>query len=542
MSIELYTLPAQADRLPEEKQIIALGLFDGLHIGHRAVINRAVLHGVEQNLPCGVYTFLPGTMTTKPNNGHLDTLEGLGRQLDVLGVDRLYSADFRTVRHLSPEEFVRDILQEQLHAAAVVCGFNYRFGRDGAGDLNTLARLCAERGITLLPVEAVEADGEAVSSTRIRRALAEGDTPTAGRLLGRPIALTGSVQHGQGLGHTLGFPTANLALDAAAALPRFGVYAAAVEVDDRLYTGVTNIGCRPTVGGSTPLAETFIEGLQEDLYGHTITVYPVQFLRPEQTFPTLEALRTQVAADREAAHALFHSEGPVQAVLFDYDDTLNPRQSAFRQAITAVLRRCYPTVDEATLAARAEQLVLYNNGGYMPVDYPTFIRQEVTRWPGAVPVAEDWLLHQLFSRFTAACSCCEDAPATLAALRLRGFKIGVVTNGSPSMQGRKLDHSGLLPYIDTVVIGGGEPMAKPDHRIFLRAAARLGVNPCRCLFVGDHPANDLQGSALAGMKPVHILLEGCPPVPGAIPENALSVTSLSQLLEFPCLSSPSEEG
>jgi len=541
MSITVYNLPLDSHHLPDDGQVVALGLFDGLHIGHRAVIAHATALAARQEIACSVYTFQPGTITTKPEEDQLCTPEEQQALLDGMGVHRLYRSDFATVRELSPAEFVEQVLVGQLHATAVVCGFNYRFGYKGAGDIATLEQLCTPRGISVHPVQAVTVDNEPVSSTRIRRAIAVGDMGLARRLLGRPIRLTGVVRHGQGLGRTLGFPTVNLPLPTGLVTPRFGVYATCVEVDGRLYTGVTNIGRRPTVGGDTPLAETFIDGLDEDLYGCTLSVYPVSFLRQEQKFDTLNALKAQVQADAAAARALFATpEKPmVKAILFDFDDTLGPRIDAYQRAVSAFLHRYYPTISAEKHQQRLLEMCLCNNFGYgMPMTYGEYIRKFLTTWAPFPDVDPEQAATAFYEDFAGMYDLYDDTVAVLTTLRRQGYQLGIITNGAAQTQNRKLDKTGVRCLVDIALVSGDEGVQKPDAALFHRAAARLGVPPACCVYVGDHPLNDVQGALNAGMQAVW-MDPGFPPEhPShqyAISPEIPTIHTLSELPALPML-------
>ncbi len=302
----IYRLPTDTDRIPAVGRAVALGLFDGMHIGHRAVIAEAIRAGQGH---CAVYTFSPSTLYTKGDLRRITTDMQQAAILDRMGVTEIFETDFAAVRDLSPERFVETVLQNTLHATAVTCGFNYRFGKGGVGDAALLKRLCTMRGIAVTVAPAVESDGQTVSSTAVRAALADGDMATVRRMLGRGYCLDLPVEQGQHLGRRLGMPTVNQALPADLALPRFGVYASCIEFDGRVHYGVTNIGVRPTVGADTPLVETWIDGFDGDLYGQTVRVYPVKFLRDERAFNSLEDLKTQIEQDAAAARAVFRDNG-----------------------------------------------------------------------------------------------------------------------------------------------------------------------------------------------------------------------------------------
>ncbi len=535
--MDTYLLPKEQNRIPNHPRVVALGIFDGVHIGHRAVITKANQTGKH----CAVYTFLPQTVTTKSGEGQLCPDE-TAYQLDTLGVQELFLADFSTVRHLSPADFVHQVLRDTLCAQRVVCGFNYRFGKNGEGDAALLTQLCADCGIAVTVVPEVTVDNHAVSTTAIRQALSTGDMATVRRLLGRNYCLRLPVVDGQHLGRRLGMPTINQTLPSDWALPRFGVYASCAIAEGHVYPAVTNIGRRPTVGTDTPLAETHIIGFSGDLYGQTVAVYPLQYLRPEQTFDTLDALRTQVQADIAAARALhIPSEKPaIKAVLFDFDDTLGSRDQAFSEVINRFLHRNYPHIPDEEFERRKQDMILYNNYGYgMPVSYPEYLRKYLKTWE---PVEEsvDEAYRLLLHDFATAYVLYSDTVATLAALRQRGYKLGVLTNGCSQLQNQKLDHTGIRPLLDTATVCGDEGVSKPDPEVFRRTAARLGI-PCEnCLFVGDHPRNDVAGALAAGMQAVW-MDAGFPPdhpcLQYPLPESVPTITALSRLLELPFLQS-----
>jgi riboflavin kinase/FMN adenylyltransferase len=226
-----------------------------------------------------------------------------------LGVDLLISTDFDSrIATLSAKDFFKDILADRLKARHIVCGFNYRFGKGGKGDVDMLGSLCREYGIELSVVPPVTLDGTTISSSEIRHALTSGDLERANLLLGRPYSLCARVIDGQHLGRTLGFPTVNQTFDAHKLLPTYGVYASRVRVDGIPHHGITNIGMRPTVGGALLCAETNIFDFEGDLYGRTLTVELLSFIRPEKKFDSVDSLSAQVHADIAYAKEIFKSK------------------------------------------------------------------------------------------------------------------------------------------------------------------------------------------------------------------------------------------
>ena len=209
-----------------------------------------------------------------------------------LGVEEWIQADFDDLRDFTPERFVRDILRDTLNACRVCCGYNYRFGKDGAGNADTLRELCRPLGIEVIVTAPVVVDGEPVSSTRIRRIIESGQVEKAAKLLGRPFTLDIEVVGGQRLGKLLGSPTINQPLPKNFVRPRFGVYASSLEVGGHVMYGVTNIGLRPTVGSDAPLAETWIADFDGDLYGCRVPVSLVRFWPPKKSRAVEQLQRT----------------------------------------------------------------------------------------------------------------------------------------------------------------------------------------------------------------------------------------------------------
>ncbi len=531
--MHIYSTSCAVPPLPSRS--VALGVFDGLHPGHRAVIAAALQAGAGYGT---VYTFRAGTVTTKALNQQLCTDEERRRLLEQQDVTELIEEDFAAVRAMTPEEFVDTVLRDRLHATALSCGYNYRFGKDGAGDVALLQALCARRGMALTVLPPITADGQPVSATAIRRQLAAGNMPAVRRLLGRSWGLSLPVVQGQHLGGRLGMPTVNQPIPAALALPRFGVYAASVEIGDETYVGVTNIGVRPTVGAPAPLAETWIQDYSGDLYGQTVQVYPVEFLRPEQKFTDLDALTAQVHRDAAAARAVFAPTGRIRAVLFDYDDTLHRRDDAFAAAVERFIARYYSRRTAAEQAALCRDMIAFNNYGYrMPCGYAEFIARFLPHTAGE-PTAEaiDRGLRYFCLTFAGQCRLLPDVADTLAALRRRGLRLGLITNGESRLQNAKVDLCGLRPLLDLSAVSGDEGIHKPDPRLFRRIAARLGVASEDCLFVGDNVKNDIEGALSAGMQAAWIDLghpAAHPCYDRPAPAAAHRIHALHELLALP---------
>lgn len=529
--MNIYTQSHTAQSLPAHPRSVILGVFDGMHCGHRAV----VLQGKRQQGVCCVYTFLPETMDTKSGGGRLcDDREQL-ELLETCGVDEWIRVDFATIRDYTPEMFVQRVLCEQLHATAVTCGFNYRFGRHGAGDVTQLTALCAAKGISVMVVPPVEVEGLPVSSTRIRDAIRAGDMDTARRLLGRNYSLRLPVIDGQHLGRRLDWPTINQLLPTDRVLPAFGVYASCVVVDGQVHPAVTNIGRRPTVGSDAPLAETWIADFEGDLYGQTVAIYPLRYLRAEKAFPSLSALQTQIQADVAAARALFDppAQPTTRAVLFDFDDTLHDRDAAFLRGLNKLLSHYMPDWSEEVRQARAQEMLVFNRHGYhCQVDFPTFLQHFLDKWH--IPTTVDEALAYFFLQYAASCQLDDDVLPTITALRARGYRIGVLTNGFPFSQNAKLDLTGLRPWLDIGMVSGDEGVQKPNPEVFRRCAAKLGVPCACCVYVGDYPANDVYGALEAGMQAIWRDPQLSPDHPcydHSIPPHVPTIHRIQELLE-----------
>lgn len=287
---------------PDVGSCVALGMFDGVHLGHRQILAAAKNKSTELAVPTSVLLFSSSPHAAKEILPLSDRLS----ELAAAGADLAFVYDFAEIRDLLPEAFVRNVLADTLHARAVFAGYNYTFGARAAGDSALLARLCAENGIGCGITDRVEALGDAVSSTRIRALLAAGEIETANALLTYPYYLYAPVLHGKALGHTLGFATINQSFGAARALPAFGIYYTKTTVDGRTYRSVSNVGIRPTVEHTENVnLETHILDFDGDLYGKTVKVEFFGRGREEKRFDSVETLRTAVLSDCEKARKFF---------------------------------------------------------------------------------------------------------------------------------------------------------------------------------------------------------------------------------------------
>jgi riboflavin kinase/FMN adenylyltransferase len=292
---------APPDRRPSA---VALGVFDGVHLGHRAILGGAVAHARATGSPAIACTFDPHPLEVlQPDRAPLP-ITTLDERLDLIaacGVDETVVLTFtRELAAMEPEAFVKDVLVDRLAARQVVVGFNHRFGRGARGDAALLRELGARGGFSVDVIEPLTVDGVPVSSTAIRSALARGDLDAAVRMLGRPYTLPGKVVAGAGRGRTLGFPTANVAPDRPV-LVAPGVYACTVEVAGQSRRAVVNVGVRPTFGEQALAVEAYLLDFSGDLYGQTVRLVFRSRVREERRFSSVDALRAQIADDVENA-------------------------------------------------------------------------------------------------------------------------------------------------------------------------------------------------------------------------------------------------
>ena len=277
----------------EKKRAVALGNFDGLHLGHMAVIDG--VREFKELLPC---VLLLEPLPSAEIGKALITQEEKQSLLDGLGVETV-RIDFATIKDWEPERFFNEIIVEKLNSGAVCCGFNYRFGKGGKGDSALLKKLCESAGIAFCECAAVEYGGEPVSSTRIRAALLDGDIEKANAMLGRPFGYCLEVVHGDKIGRLLDCPTINQLFPAELIVPKYGVYSSLARVDGKLLRSVTNIGRRPSFENDEQRSETHIINYCADLYGQKIDVRLISYKRGERKFDSLDELKAQLNRDKE---------------------------------------------------------------------------------------------------------------------------------------------------------------------------------------------------------------------------------------------------
>jgi riboflavin kinase/FMN adenylyltransferase len=289
--------------------VVTIGNFDGVHLGHQALIRQVVREARETRVRSALLTFHPHPQSVLRADPPpiITTVPLRLRLFEALGLDAAYFIPFtRELARKSPEEFVREYLLSYFQVRKLIIGFDFHFGRGREGSAELLQRLSTEHGFAFEVYPEISLGGEKVSSSRIREALGEADFATAGRFLGRPYSVLETVVQGEQRGRQLGFPTLNQVPEEPLPLP-FGVYAARIVVRGRSHDGVCNYGVRPTVGGQQPTLESYLFDFDGQVYGERAEVFPLRLLRAERKFPSLDALKEQIAADREAARAYLAS-------------------------------------------------------------------------------------------------------------------------------------------------------------------------------------------------------------------------------------------
>jgi riboflavin kinase / FMN adenylyltransferase len=294
--------------------IVTLGTFDGVHKGHKSILEKLKNSSKETGCESVVLTFFPHPrMVLQQADGLklLNTMDEKAYLLELFGIDNLIIHPFsKEFSRLTAEEFVKDVLVDRLNTKKIIIGYDHRFGRNRTADINDLIRFGAEYGFEVAQISALEVEEVSVSSTKIRNALNEGLISKANRYLGYPYFITGTVTTGKQLGRTIGFPTANIKLTEDYKLvPAHGVYAVSAQINGTTVLGMMNIGTRPTVDGTTETIEVHFFDFAQDIYGANLRISLHHRLRFEQKFAGIDALREQLDRDREAAKEYFKQTG-----------------------------------------------------------------------------------------------------------------------------------------------------------------------------------------------------------------------------------------
>lgn len=294
------------------KTVLTLGTFDGVHQGHKTILDKLIKSSIETGNESVVLTFFPHPRMVLQQDSDIKLLNTIGEKallLEQAGIQNLIIHPFdHTFSRLTAEEFVKSILVDRLNISKIIIGYDHRFGRNRTATIDDLVVFGQEYGFEVEQISALEVNEVSVSSTKVRNALAEGDIQTANAFLGYPYMLTGSIVKGKQLGRTIGYPTANVAITENYKLvPAQGVYAATATLDGKTYNGMLNIGTNPTVGGAQQTIEINLFDFDSDIYGREIQISLHHRLRNEVKFPSIEALKEQLAQDRLDSISFFNS-------------------------------------------------------------------------------------------------------------------------------------------------------------------------------------------------------------------------------------------
>lgn len=290
----------------EKGTAVALGYFDGIHIGHRAVLRKALDSAKEKDLIPVVMLFdiHPRKLVSDTVPPMLMSEEQKRDTLIEMGF-KVVDFNFRKSVNLTPEEFSEKVLLDTLGAKFVSCGYDYRYGKGGKGNAETLKETLSEKGVEVCTVPAVELRGEVVSSTKIRGLISDGEIRKANEMLGKEFSYHIVVEKGDGIGHEIGTPTINQYFPEDFIVPKYGVYASKVKAHGKIYPSVTNVGVRPTVGGTSLRSETCIFDFSENLYGEKIEVFLLEYLREEKKFSSIDELKKAIENDIQNARKIY---------------------------------------------------------------------------------------------------------------------------------------------------------------------------------------------------------------------------------------------
>lgn len=297
---------------PEKDTLLTIGVFDGVHLGHKYLLSQLTKQAKEQDLLSGVVTFNRHPHEVLAPQTKLPFLTDLAQRINLLkneGVEAIFALSFTSeLAQLSARQFV-SLLKKYLRMHGVVIGPDFALGQNREGNADILRTLGQDMGFSVTVIPPIMIDGEVVSSTAIRNALADGDMKRVLNLVGRPFSLNGRVTSGAGRGVELGFPTANLDIDPGQALPAEGVYATWTYIDGQAYQSMTNIGKQPTFGGSQRVVEVYILDYHSNLYGRELRIDIMERLRGEKQFDTPEELKKQITEDVKRGRAILSSQG-----------------------------------------------------------------------------------------------------------------------------------------------------------------------------------------------------------------------------------------
>lgn len=282
---------------------MSLGMFDGVHKGHQEIIKKLKKHSETHQLESALLTFWPHprkVLQPEVEIKLLNTLEEKLQLLERFGIQKTFLQEFNDeFRNLSGEDFVKHILLDKLHMKHIVIGYDHHFGKNKSGNFELLEKMASENNFVVEETKAVLVNGLAVSSTKIRNALSEGDIITANEFLGYHYPVSGTVVAGKKIGRTIGYPTANIDVDPIKLLPKNGAYIVDVELNGQMHKGMLSIGTNPTVNGTKKTTEVYILDFDQDIYGENITIYFRDYLHDEIKFESLEKLIERLDEDKQ---------------------------------------------------------------------------------------------------------------------------------------------------------------------------------------------------------------------------------------------------
>lgn len=283
--------------------IITIGTFDGVHIGHQKIVNRLIDLGKQEGLKSVILTFFPHPRMVLQKDSNIkliNTIDERSKILDMLGLDYLLIKKFtKDFSRLSAEEFVKQVLVDKLKAKKVIIGYDHRFGRNRNADINDLMKYGEAFGFEVEEISAQDINDVAVSSTKIRKALSEGNIQKANKYLGYPFMLTGTIVKGKGIGKKLNYPTANIHIEEDYKLiPKQGSYVVKSTINDVIVFGMMNIGMNPTVSGDSESIEVHFFNFEASIYGDKIQIDVLERIRDEQKFESIEDLKHQLEKDK----------------------------------------------------------------------------------------------------------------------------------------------------------------------------------------------------------------------------------------------------
>lgn len=486
---------------------LALGNFDGLHKGHLAVLNKALLEAQKKGLLAAVLLFdvHPRERLFGKRPPRLLSDEKRDSLLKAMGFE-IIKVSFDELRNVSSKDFI-SVIAQRYNVKTICCGFNYHYGKDAKGNADTLKKDCEEKGIDFFALGKVNAFGEPISSTRIRSEIEKGNIEKANFMLSRQFSYSLEVVSGDRRGRLLGYPTINQFFEEDFVVPRYGVYASKVTIDGKTYAAVTNIGVRPTINTKSLRSETCILGFSGNLYGREVEVKLLSFIRDEKKFESLDELMAAIKEDAQKAEKIYKRNDNmeklnVKAVFFDFDDTLQSRKGAYRLYCEHFLSKYFPNISDEERLQKLDEMEEYVDGGYKDreVYFPQII--ELWHWENHPPLQELYdSFNYDFGKFIVML---DGAVDVLKTLKEKGYIVGAITNGVSSLQNIKLDTAGIRELFDVVVVSGDIGIYKPDRRIFDEAVRRAGVKNEEALFVGDHPVNDIEGALGAGMQVIRM--------------------------------------